>query len=336
MDIGIDLGTANIVISMGNKGVVLNEPSVIAYNRKTERVVAVGDEAYRMLGKTPPHILAMCPLADGVISDDIMTQCMIREFILKVCGKQLTKPRIVICVPSFITEVEKKAIIETAMKAGARKVFLIEEPIAALIGAGVDISEANGNIVVDIGGGTSDVAVVSLGGVVNCSSIKVGGNKINQSIVKYISAKYRMSIGETTAEQVKIELTNVFDPSPKRTSIIKGQNLLNGLPMQLKVNEIEIAEAVNENIQAIIDAIHNVLDTTPPELTGDIYDNGILLTGGGALLGGLSRLITKQLSVKCESADEPLLCVAKGTGLAFNYLDTLLDGFQSVQMSKYR
>lgn len=331
MDIGIDLGTANIVIAMSNKGIVLNEPSVIAFNNKTERVVAVGEEAYKMLGKTPPHITAMCPLADGVISHDYMTQLMIREFILMTCGRQFTKPRIVICVPSFITEVEKKAIIETAMKAGARKVFLIEEPIAALIGAGVDIARANGNIVVDIGGGTSDVAVVSLGGVVKCNSIKVGGNKINDSIVKYIFNKYRMSIGETTAEQLKKDLTNVYNPSSKKTALIKGQDLLSGLPHTLEVSEVEVADAVSECVNEIIHAIKTVLDTTPPELVGDIYDNGILLTGGGALLGGLAELISSQLNVNCSAAEEPLMCVAKGTGRAFKYLDTLLDGFQSVR-----
>jgi rod shape-determining protein MreB len=336
MDIGIDLGTANIVIAMGTRGIVLNEPSVIAYNKKTDRVVAVGFEAYQMLGKTPRHIDAMCPLADGVISDDVMTQCMIKEFIIKVCGKQFTKPRIVICVPSFITDVDKKAIIETALHAGARKVYLIEEPIAALIGAGIDIAEANGHIVVDIGGGTSDVAVVSLGGVVNCNSIKVGGNKINRAIVKYVLNKYRMSIGEKTAEDVKIELTNVFDPNPKNTYTIKGQDLTKGLPMQMQLTEVDIAEAIQEQVTDIIDAIHTVLDSTPPELIGDIYDNGILLTGGGALLGGLPELIQKTLNVKCKSADDPLLCVAKGTGLAFRYTDMLLDGFQNVSLGKYR
>lgn len=336
MDIGIDLGTANIVMTMGNRGVILNEPSVVAFNKKTKRVLAVGNDAYKMIGRTPEYIVAIRPLADGVISDDVMTQCMIKEFILKVSGRQLVRPRIILCVPSFITDIESKAVVEAAINAGSRKVYLIQEPIAALIGAGVNISKAKGNMVVDIGGGTTDIAVISLNGIVTSKSLKVAGNKIDQSIVKYITNKYRVLIGEKTAENAKKEMVNVFDPSPEKITIIKGRNLISGMPVQLAINEIDIYNAIEENIFSIVDSIKTVLETTPPELTGDIIENGIFLTGGGALLGGLNKLITKATGVKCFVAEDPISCVAKGTGLAFKKLDSLLDGFEYVSQYKYK
>lgn len=336
VDIGIDLGTANIIITTANKGIILNEPSVVAFNKKTETVVAVGNEAFEMLGRTPEYIIAIRPLRDGVISDHYMTHAMIKEFILKVTGKQLIKPRIVLCIPSFITDVESRAVVEAALCAGARKVYLIEEPVAALIGANVDITQANGNMVVDIGGGTADAAVISLGGVVCSRSIKVAGNKIDQEIIKYISNKHKILIGEKTAENVKIELANVYNPTGNKTMIIKGRNLIKGLPEKLQISDLEIKEAVIDSVNDIIDSIKSVLEVTPPELVGDIYSNGILLTGGGALLGGLSQLIEERIKVKCTVADDPLFCVAKGTNIAFKIADKLLEGFEQISLYKYK
>ncbi|MFA5657945.1 MAG: rod shape-determining protein [Oscillospiraceae bacterium] len=335
-DIGIDLGTANIIITSSGRGVVLNEPSVVAYNKKTNRVVAVGNDAYSMIGRTPEYIVAIRPLRDGVISDHDMTESMIREFIIKVTGKQLFKPRIVICILSFITDVESRAVVEAAMNAGARKVYLIEEPVAAMLGAGIDITLPNGNMVVDIGGGTSDVAVISLGGIVQSKSIKTAGNKIDQAIIRNIVNKHKILIGDKTAEQVKFELADVFDPTGKKMMIIKGRNLIKGLPEKLEISDMDIYEAVKECADEIVDAIKSVLDVTPPELVGDIYTNGILLTGGGALLGGLSQLIEKEIGVKCRIADEPLICVANGTKTAFKLIDKLLEGFEQISLYKYK
>lgn len=336
VDIGIDLGTANIIITTSHKGIVLNEPSVVAYNKKTERVVAVGNDAYEMLGRTPEYIVAIRPLKDGVISDHDMTESMIKEFILKVTGKQLFKPRVVLCVPSFITDVESRAVVEAAISAGARKVYLIEEPVAAMLGAGIDITKPDGNMVVDIGGGTADVAVISLSGIVKSKSIKVAGNKIDQAIIKYVSNKYKILIGEKTAESVKIAIANVFNPTGEVKMIIKGRSLLRGLPEKLEVTDIDIRDAVIDCANDIIETIRTVLEVTPPELVGDIYMNGIILTGGGALLGGLPELITQQLNVKCSAADDAITCVAKGTKIAFKMLDKLLDGFEQISMYKYK
>lgn len=336
VDIGIDLGTANIIITSSKKGLVLNEPSVVAYNKKTETVVAVGNEAFEMLGRTPEYIVAIRPLHDGVISDHEMTQAMIKEFILKVTGRQLIKPRIVLCIPSFITDVESRAVVEAALNAGARKVYLIQEPVAAMIGAGIDITKPDGNMVVDIGGGTCDVAVISLGGIVRSNSIKVAGNKIDQAIIKHITNKYKILLGEKTAEKIKMELANVYNPTGEKKQVVKGRNLLKGLPEKLELSDIDIYEAVIESVDSIIDAIKHVLEQTPPELVGDIYSNGILLTGGGALLGGLPELIEKRINVKCRTADDPLSCVAKGTSIAFDIADKLLEGFEQISLYKYK
>ena len=336
IDIGIDLGTANIIIMTDHKGVILNEPSVVAYNKKSERVVAVGNEAFDMLGRTPEYIVAIRPLRDGVISDHNMTQAMIKEFILKVTGRQLIKPRVVLCIPSFITDVESRAVVEAALSAGARKVYLIEEPVAALLGADIDVTKPEGNMVVDIGGGTADIAVVSLGGIVQSKSIKVAGNKIDQAIIRYITNKYKILIGEKTAENVKIELANVFNPTGEKTMVIKGRNLLKGLPEKLVVTDIDIKEAIVDCANSIVEAIKSVLEVTPPELVGDIYSRGIMLTGGGAMLGGLTQLIGQEVKVKCFSADDPLTCVAKGTKMAFKIADKLLEGFEQISLYKYK
>lgn len=332
MDIGIDLGTANVMISMGNKGVVLNEPSVVAFNKKLNEVIAVGDEAYRMVGRTPEHITVVRPLSDGVISDHKMTKLMIMAFIEKVTGKQLFMPNIVMCVPSSITDVESRAVIEAAKNAGARQVYLIDEPVAAIMGAGVDISRADGNMVVDIGGGTTDIAVVSMNGVVTKSSVKMAGSKLDKAIVRYVSNRYRILIGEKMAENAKIAATNIYSPDGSRKFVVKGRHLVRGLPEQIELTDYDIYEAIIDNINEMIAAVKAVLEKTPPELVGDIYQNGIYLTGGGALLYGLDKLMSSQIGVPCHIADDPLSCVAKGTRYAFRNIDKLLDGFEQVSM----
>ncbi len=335
-DIGIDLGTSNIVITMDKKGVVLSEPSVIAYNTRTECVLAVGAEAYDMIGKNPDYIAVVRPINEGVISDDDLAHSMIREFILKVSGHQLVKPRIIICIPSFITDVESRAVVDAAKSVGSRQVYLIQAPIAAMIGAGVNITKARGHMVVDIGGGTTDVAIVSMNGVVTSYTIKTAGNKIDRSIIKYIQNKYKLLIGERTAERIKIELTNLYDPSDEITYLVKGRNLLRGLPEQINLSETELFEAIEDDTFAIMEAIRKVLEDTPPELVSDIYDNGLLLTGGGALLGGLTKLIKRTLNINCNIAKDAVNCVAKGTSMAFGKVTTLLDGFEDTQIYKYR
>ncbi|MBR0484286.1 MAG: rod shape-determining protein [Oscillospiraceae bacterium] len=335
-DIGIDLGTANLVMTYGRKGVVLSEPSVIAYNKCTQRILAVGKEAYKMIGKVPAYIDVVHPMADGVISDDLLTQCMIREFLQKVCGHQLVKPRIIICVPAFITDLEKRAVGDAVMSAGCRKAYLIDEPIAAMLGAGINIGRAKGHMVVDIGGGTTDVAIVSMNGIVTSHSVKSAGNQIDKAIIKYMMHRYKLLIGEQTAEQVKKTLINLYDPSEEVTMPVKGRNILRGLPDTVEINEMELFDAVEDEIFAIMEAIKKVLEETPPELVGDIHENGILLTGGGALLGGLRELIHRTLNVNCVLARDTMHCVAKGTGMAFQKINNLLDGFEGVTIYKYR
>ncbi len=335
-DIGIDLGTSNIVITMGSKGVVLSEPSVIAYNTRTERVLAVGKEAYQMIGRNPDYICVARPVSEGVISDDDLARSMIREFIMKIAGHQILKPRVIICVPAFVTDIESRAVVDAAKSAGSRQVYLIQEPVAAMIGAEVDIAKAKGHMIVDIGGGTTDIAIVSMNGVVTSHTIKVAGNAITRSIIKYMQNHYKLLIGEQTAEKVKIGLCNLYDPSDDITFIVKGRSLLKGLPSQVLLSETELFKAVEDDAFAIMEAIRKVLEDSPPELVGDIYDNGLLLTGGGALLGGLSHLISRTLDIKCSVAKDAINCVAKGTGLAFGKMTTLLDGFESAPVYKYR
>lgn len=336
VDIGLDLGTANTIITVGGKGIVMNEPSVVAYDKKKKCVLAVGSEAYRMLGRTPEYIVAVKPLKDGVISDNEMTESMICEFIKKVSGSMLLKPRIVICVPTSVTDVECRAVIEAALSAGARKVYLIEEPIAALLGAGVDISKPNGTMVVDIGGGTADVAVISFNGIVASESVKIAGNKFDAAIVRYITQKYKILIGEKTAEQAKIELANVFNPDGTKTMQIKGRHLIKGLPVSETITDLDVFEAVKDLAYEIIDSIKKVFEKTPPELAGDIKQNGIVLTGGGALLGGFAPLISSIVKVPCYVADNPLECVALGTAAAFKLSEDLLDGFEKISLYRYK
>ncbi|MBP0966454.1 MAG: rod shape-determining protein [Oscillospiraceae bacterium] len=330
MDIGIDLGTANIIITKRRKGVVLNEPSVIAFNKRTERVVAVGEEAYKMEGRSPSYIAVVHPLQDGVISDDILTQALIRELIDVVAGARIIKPRIVICVPSLITDVEKRAILDAAMSTGSRKVHLIQEPLAALLGAGISINRPVGHMVVDIGGGTTDIAVVSMNGIVTARSMKIAGNKFDQSIIRYVQNKYQILLGAKSAEQVKKTLCNLYNPAEDVIAQVKGRNISRGLPDQCDLSEAELSEALEDDINEIGEMIRRVLEETPPELVGDICANGILLTGGGALLGGLEAYLTRMLGVPCRTAKDPLTCVARGTEKAFTRRDILLDGFERI------
>ena len=334
LDLGTDLGTANIIISTGKGGAVLNEPTVIAFDKNTESVVAFGREAYAMIGRAPEHIAVIKPLKDGVISNNDMAQELIRLCILKVIGKRLINPRIVMCVPSGITAVERKAVVESAESAGARTVYLIEEPVAALLGAGEDIMRPFGRMVVDIGGGTSDIAVTSLGGIVAANSVKKAGNAFNASIQRYFEENYKLLIGERMAEDAKIKCGNVFWPSTEKTGVISGRSLITGLPAKLEISEDDICRAITDDIDAIIAAIRVVFERTPPELVGDIFDHGIVITGGGALLRGLDMHITREFGVKCTVADDPLGCVARGTHMAFRVRDKLRNGFEKVSVSR--
>lgn len=331
MDIGIDLGTANIIITTNKKGIVINEPTVIAYNKRTERVVAVGAEAYRMEGRAPEHIAVVHPLQDGVISDDILTQALMREFIYAAAGHPFIKPRIVVCVPSLITEVEKRAILDAASGTGSRRVHLIQKPLAALLGAGIHIQRPVGHMVVDIGGGTTDVAVVSMNGIVAARSLKIAGDRMDHSIIRYVQNKYQILLGKKSAEELKISLCNLYDPADDVCRTVKGRNLTRGLPDQCDLSETELFEALEDDITSITETIRRVLEETPPELVGDIYHNGILLTGGGACLGGLERYFRRTLGVTCHIAEDPLTCVARGTAKAFRHRSVLLDGFERIE-----
>ena len=322
-DIAIDLGTASVIAYVKGKGIVLREPSVVAVDNNTGEVLAVGKEARRMLGRTPGNIVATRPLRDGVISNYTVTEKMLKYFINKICGKFVFAPRIMICIPSQVTEVEKKAVIDAASQAGARKVFLIEEPIAAAIGAGIDISKPCGNMVVDIGGGTTDIAVISLGGSVVSESLKVAGDKFDEAIVKYIKRKHNIMIGERTAEDLKINVGCVFPKIQDNEMEIRGRDLITGLPKNVIIRSSEMLEALNEPALQIVDAVHAVLEKTPPELAADISDRGIYMTGGGCLIDGLDKLLQTRTGINVMIAQEPISCVALGTGKALDNLDTL-------------
>lgn len=322
-DIGIDLGTATVIAYIKGKGIVLREPSVVAVDNNTGDVVAVGEEARRMLGRTPGNIVATRPLRDGVISDYTVTEKMLKYFINKVGGKTLFAPRIMICIPSRVTEVEKKAVIDAATNAGARRVYLIEEPIAAAIGAGIDISKPCGNMVVDIGGGTTDVAVISLGGSVVSTSIKVAGDKFDEAIVKYIKKKHNMMIGERTAEDLKVNIGCVYPKIQDTEMDIRGRDLITGLPKTITIKSSEMMEALAEPAMMIVDAVHSTLERTPPELAADISDRGIYMTGGGCLVDGLDKLLQEQTGINVMIAEDAVSCVALGTGKALDNLDAL-------------
>lgn len=322
-DIAMDLGTATVIAYVKGKGIVLREPSVVAVNNETNEVLAVGGEARRMLGRTPGNIVATRPLKDGVISNYTVTEKMLKHFIKKICGKFVFSPRIMICIPSQVTEVEKKAVIDAASQAGARRVYLIEEPIAAAIGAGIDISKPCGNMVVDIGGGTADVAVISLGGSVVSTSIKVAGDKFDEAIVKYIKRKYNVIIGERTAEELKINIGCVYPKIQDMEMEIRGRDLSTGLPVSIIVKSSEMMEALAEPAMAIVDAVHSTLEKTPPELAADISDRGIYMTGGGSLVDGLDKLLQEKTGINVMIAEDAISCVALGTGKALDNLDSL-------------
>ena len=324
-DIGIDLGTVNILIYIKGEGIVLNEPSVIVIDEDNKKVVAVGKEANDMLGKTPGKLKAIKPMKDGVIADFELVEDLLEHFLRKInVGTKINKPRILICCPSNITEVEKNAIKEVAERTGARKVFVEEEPKVAAVGAGLDIGKPEGNMVVDIGGGTTDIAVLSLGNIVTSESIKIAGNTFDQSITNYIKDKYKLLIGEKTAERIKITIGTAKQGKTKEKMRVKGRDLVGGLPKTIIVTNDEIEEALKPSIEKIVNAIKQVLEKTPPELSADIIEKGIMLTGGGALINGLSELLIEELKVPVKRAKDPLFCVAEGTGIMLdklNYID---------------
>ncbi|OIJ11721.1 rod shape-determining protein [Anaerobacillus alkalilacustris] len=323
-DIGIDLGTANVLIHVKGRGIVLNEPSVVAIDTKTSRVLAVGDEAFRMVGRTPGNIVALRPMRDGVIANFDLTESMLKHFLDKINVRGfLTKPRILICCPTNITSVEQKAIREAAEKSGGKNVYLEEEPKVAAIGAGMDIYQPSGNMVVDIGGGTTDVAVLSMGDIVTASSIKVAGDKFDQEILHYIKKTYKLLIGERTAEQIKFEVATVFPGGRKEEIDIRGRDLVSGLPRTITVYSEEIQKALEEPVSHIVQASRSVLEQTPPELSADIIDRGVIITGGGALLHGIDSLLAEELKVPVLIAEDPMHCVVKGTGLLLENLDKI-------------
>ncbi|GAB6991305.1 rod shape-determining protein [Paenibacillus pini] len=324
-DIGIDLGTANVLIHVKGRGVVLNEPSVVTIESDTKRVLAVGEEARRMIGRTPGNIVAIRPLRDGVIADFEITEAMLKYFINRVGGRTWSsRPRILICAPTNITSVEQKAIREAAERCGAKEVFLEEEPKAAAIGAGMDIFQPSGNMVVDIGGGTTDVAVLSMGDVVTSASIKMAGDKFDESIVRYIKNKYKLLIGERTSEDIKIKIGTVRPGGRQDEMDIRGRDMVSGLPLTVTISSNEVQEALWEAVSSIVTAAKSVLEQTPPELSADIIDRGVILTGGGALLNGLDELLSEELRVPVLVAEDPMHCVVKGTGIMLDNLDKVV------------
>lgn len=323
-DIGIDLGTANVVINVKGKGIVLNEPAVVAIDVNTNKVLAVGESARKMVGRTPGNIVAIRPLKDGVIADFTVTEQMLKYFINKLNVKGLfSKPRILICCPTNVTSVEQKAIREAAEKSGGKKVYLEEEPKVAAIGAGMDIFQPSGNMVVDIGGGTTDVAVLSMGDIVTSSSIKMAGDKFDNEILQYIKKNYKLLIGERTAENIKINIGTVFPNARNEEMEIRGRDLVSGLPRTITVNSAEIESALRESVAVIVQAAKSVLEKTPPELSADIIDRGVILTGGGALLHGIDTLLAEELKVPVFVAENPMDCVANGTGMMLENIDKI-------------
>lgn len=333
-DIGIDLGTATILVYLKGKGIVLREPAVVAIDKNTNEVLSVGHEARKMLGRTPGNIVAIRPLKDGVISDYTVTEKMLKYFISKVSDKIAINPRIMICVPSGVTEVEKKAVIDAANHAGARRVHLIEEPIAAAIGAGLDITKPYGSMIVDIGGGTADIAIIALGGAVKSKSIKVAGDKFDDAIVRYIKRKHNIIIGERTAEDIKINIGCVYPKATTETMNIKGRHLVTGLPVEIQIDSNEMLEALSEPANQIVEAVHSVLEEAPPELSADISDRGIYITGGGGLISGLDKLIEEKTGIPVMIAEDAISCVAMGTGKALNHIELLETG-NAIKIKKF-
>ncbi len=333
-DIGIDLGTASVLVYVKGKGIVLNEPSVVAMDKNTGKLLKVGEEARQMLGRTPGNIVAIRPLREGVISDYDMTERMLKEFIRKVAGFMIFKPRVIICVPSGITEVEERAVVDAGIQAGCRRVYLIEEPVAAAIGAGIDIQKPDGHMVVDIGGGTADIAVISLGGVVESASIKVAGDQFNESVVKYMRRKHNILVGESTAERMKMAIGCVYPREEEAFMDVKGRCLLTGLPKTITVSSVEMMEAFEEPTERILESIHAVLERTPPELIADVSTNGIVMTGGGSLVYGFDKLITSRTGIATMVAENAIACVAQGTGQSLDMIGELQEG--TINLSRRR
>ncbi len=324
-DMGIDLGTANSLVYVKGKGIVLREPSVVAIQRETGQVLAVGEEAKRMIGRTPGNIVAIRPMKDGVIADFDVTQSMIKYFIQKALRQRsfIVKPRVVVSVPSGVTAVEERAVREAALQAGAGEAYLIEEPMAAAIGAGLPVHEPTGNMIVDIGGGTTEVAVISLGGIVTSKSIRIAGDEMDDAIIQHVKRTYNLMIGERTAEQIKIDIGTAYPLDKEEAAEIRGRDLVTGLPKTLKITSTEIFKALSEPVAAILDAIKVTLEKTPPELASDIMDRGIVMAGGGSLLRGLDRLVSDQTGMPVHMAEEPLLAVAYGSGRVLENIDVL-------------
>ena len=333
--IGIDLGTANTIIYMKGKGIVLREPSVVAVDSRGRHAIAVGREAKLMLGKTPGSIKALCPLRDGVIAEFDATAAMLRHFFKKVSGNTIfSRPKVIICIPYGVTEVERRAVEDVTLEAGAQSVALIEEPVAAAIGAGLRIADARGSMIVDIGGGTCDVAVISLGGVVVSESIKVAGDKFDEAIIRYVRRRHNVLIGERTAEEIKIKVGCAWQRDEPRVIEVKGRCLVQGLPKVVRISSLEMPDALEEPITAIIEAVCSVIERTPPELVGDILYNGIVMTGGGSLLFGLDRLIANGTGIKTRIADKAVSCVAIGTGLSLENISSIPEG--AINISRQR
>ena len=323
-DMGIDLGTANTLVHVKGKGIVLREPSVVAIQRDTGQILAVGEEAKQMIGRTPGNIVAIRPLKDGVIADFDVTQSMLKYFIRKsIDSRSFIRPRVVVGVPSGVTEVEKRAVIDATVQAGAREAYLIEEPMAAAIGAGLPVHEPTGNMIVDIGGGTTEVAIISLGGIVTSRSIRIGGDELDEAIIQYVKRNFNLMIGERTAEEVKLTIGSAILPEVDQTMEIRGRDLVTGLPKTLTIRAVEVHRALSEPVFGIVEAVKATLEKTPPELSSDIMDRGIMMSGGGALLRGLDTLLNKETGMPVHIAEEPLTCVAIGTGRALETLDIL-------------
>lgn len=321
--IAIDLGTASVLVYMRGKGVMLNEPSVVAMDSYTGKVISVGKEAKKMLGKTPGNIIATRPMKDGVIADFNTTEKMLTYFIQKTLGKSFIRPNVVICVPSEITQVQRRAVIQASRFAGAYKTYLIEEPLAAAIGAGVDIGDAGGNMIIDIGGGTTDVAVIALGGIIINKSLPLAGDECDLAIANYIKRKYNMIIGEKTAEDIKIDVASSASKDDNDLFEVRGRNLINGLPMHVFVTPSDIAEALEKTLNEIVDAVHSVLEQTPPELAADLFERGAIMTGGSSLITGLDKKIQEKIGIKVKIAEGPITAVVRGTGKSLNWIDKL-------------
>lgn len=336
-DIGIDLGTANTLVYVRDKGIVINEPSVVAVNQKTGQILAIGVEAKKMVGKTPSHIVATRPLVDGVVSDFEVTEQMLRYFIEKIHKESfalLPRPRVVIGIPSGVTEVEKRAVVDAAVNAGARRAYLVDEPMAVAIGARLPVQEASGNMVVDIGGGTTEIAVISLGGVVVCRSLRIAGDEMNEDIIRYARDEFNLLLGEKTAEDIKIAIGSAYELSEALEMPMRGRDLVTGLPKEVIINDAQIREAIFRSIKVIVNNIKSTIEETPPELISDIMQRGIILAGGGSLIRGIERLISEQTDMPVRVMDDPLTAVVRGTGIILEHLDELKDILTETQYDK--